>query len=158
MKTATVHELKKELEFRSHAELLSLCLRLSKFKKENKELLSYLLYEAHDEESYIASIKELIDLEFEQINVKSFFYIKKTCRKILRMVKKFIRYSNIKETEVALLLYFCYKLKNLKPNIFNNTVLSNMYNRQLFLAKKTLKTLHTDLQYDYQIEIDDLEA
>ena len=41
MKPATVHQLKRELQTRTPDELLQLCLRLAKFKKENKELLTY---------------------------------------------------------------------------------------------------------------------
>ena len=56
MKTATVKELKQELSHKSSAELLEICLNLSKFKKENKELLTYILYEADYEEGYIKSV------------------------------------------------------------------------------------------------------
>ena len=42
MKAATVKEIKTELENLSPAALLPLTLRLAKFKKENKELLTYL--------------------------------------------------------------------------------------------------------------------
>ena len=38
MKTASVKEIRTELKQRSNDELLELCLQLSKFKKENKEL------------------------------------------------------------------------------------------------------------------------
>ena len=95
---------------------MELCLQLSKFKKENKELLTYLLFEAHNEEGYIESVKEQIDELFENINTKSYFYIRKSVRKILTLTKKFIRYSKKTETEVELLLYFCTKLKNFKPS------------------------------------------
>ena len=44
MKAAGVKEIKKELNDRSKEELAELCLKLSKFKKENKELLTYLLF------------------------------------------------------------------------------------------------------------------
>ena len=54
MKTATIKELKQELSHKSSAELLEICLNLSKFKKENKELLTYILYEADYEEGYIS--------------------------------------------------------------------------------------------------------
>ena len=57
MKTATVKEIKTELTHRSTQELIELCLRLSRFKKENKELLTYLLFESTHEEGYIESIK-----------------------------------------------------------------------------------------------------
>jgi len=39
MKTATVHEIKQELVATKPGDLVELCLRLARFKKENKELL-----------------------------------------------------------------------------------------------------------------------
>ena len=157
MKTATVRELKEELSHRSASELLELCLRLSKFKKENKELLTYLLYESSDESRYIESVKkEMLEL-FGQINTKSYFYIKKSARKILRLIKKYIRYSKKKETEVELLIFFCSELKKIRPSIKNNVTLQNMFNRQISLIRKTILSLHEDLQYDYELEISNLE-
>ncbi|MEL6976919.1 MAG: hypothetical protein AAGL29_16260, partial [Bacteroidota bacterium] len=81
MKAATVSQLKKELQYRNPEELLELCLRLSKFKKENKELLTYLLFEAHNEEGYIRTVQEELDEMFSEINTNSYFYIKKSVRK-----------------------------------------------------------------------------
>ena len=157
MKAVTVHQLKKELLTSTHDELIELCLRLSKFKKENKELLTYLLFESTDESGYIESVKNEIDMQFAAINTNSYFYIKKSVRKILRLIKKFSRYSLKKETEVELLLYFCQKLQELKPTIKKNTTLMNIYARQVFAIKKIVGTLHDDLKYDYQIQIDALE-
>lgn len=156
MKAVTVKKIKDELSYKNSNELIELCLRLSKFKKENKELLTYLLFESSSEELYIESVKEQIDDLFDQININSYFYIRKSVRKILTLTKKFIRYSQKKETEVELLIYFCQKLKNFKPSIKNSVRLQNVYNRQVESIKKTLKTLHEDLQYDYQLEIDEL--
>ncbi len=156
MKAASLKEIKTELNHRSTQELLELCLRLSKFKKENKELLTYLLFESADEEAFIQSIKDKVDTDFETINTKTFFYIKKSIRKILRELKKFIRYSQNKETEVELLLYFCEKLKDFKPSIKRNTTLTNLYNRQIDYISKKVKTLHEDLQYDYEAELEEL--
>ena len=68
MKAVSVVTIKKELKHRSAEELLELCLRLSKFKKENKELLTYLLFEAHDESGYIETVKAEINQQFEEIN------------------------------------------------------------------------------------------
>jgi len=158
MKAASLKEIKTELNHRSTQELLELCLRLSKFKKENKELLTYLLFESEDEQSFIQSIKAKIDADFEAINTKTFFYIKKSVRKILRELKKFLRYSQNKETEVELLLYFCEKLKEFKPSIKRNTTLTNLYNRQLEFISKKIKTLHEDLQYDYELELENLKS
>lgn len=156
MKTATVRELKQELSNQSHTELLELCLRLSKFKKENKELLTYLLYEADHEDGFIEGVKSEIEEQFSLININSYFYIKKSVRKILRMVKKYIRYSKNKETEVELLIYFCYELKKMRPSMKNNVSLHNIFNRQINLIRKTITGLHEDLQYDYEMELEEL--
>ncbi len=153
MKAASLKDIKTELKHHSAEELLDLCIHLVKSKKENKELLTYLLFESTDEEAYIQSIKNKMDADFEAINTKTFFYIKKSVRKILKEIKKFIRYSQNKETEVELLIYFCRKLKDFKPSISRNTALTNLYNRQLDYIRKKINTLHEDLQYDYNLEL-----
>jgi len=157
MKTATVRELKNELQYRSQTELVELCLRLSKFKKENKELLTYLLFEQSDEDAFILGVKQEIVADFTLINRNSYFYIKKSVRKILRNTKKYIRYSKKKETEVELLLYFCAELKDMRPNYKNNVSLVNIFNRQVLSIEKAIATLHEDLQYDYGMELQKLE-
>jgi hypothetical protein len=156
MKAVSVREIKKELNTLSHQEIQELCLRLSRFKKENKELLTYLLFESEHENGYIESVKNYMDTEFELINTNSYFYIRKSVRKILRNVKKYILYSQKKETEVELLLYFCKKLIHFKPSITKSTQLVNTYNRQILLAKKSIETLHEDLQYDYNILLEEM--
>ena len=156
MKAATIAQLKKELQFRSQDEILQLCLRLARFKKENKELLTYLLFEAGNEGGYIETVKLEIDEMFSDINTNSFFYIKKSVRKILRTLKKYIRYSGNKETEVELLLYFCQKLNDFTPSIHQNVTLQNLYNRQLDHVQKKLPVLHEDLQYDFEIVLEEL--
>jgi len=156
MKAVTVKELKTELSTHTHKEVLELCLRLSKFKKENKELLTYLLFESSNEAAYISNIKTEIDQQFELINTKTYYLIKKSIRKILRSTKKYIRYSKKKETEVELLLYFCKKLRDFKPSIKHNKALTNLYKREIEAIKKKLTALHEDLQYDYGIELQEI--
>ncbi|MFY0714223.1 hypothetical protein J1D01_11130 [Seonamhaeicola sp. NFXS20] len=156
MKAVSQKEIKQELNTLSHKEIQTICLRLARFKKENKELLTYLLFESHNEAGYITSVKQYIDEEFNLINTDSYYYIRKSVRKILRNIKKFVRYSQNKETEVELLLYFCEKLKHFKPSISKSTQLQNMYNRQLQLAKKHITTFHEDLQYDYNLILEEL--
>lgn len=156
MKAVTVKQLKDELSHKSANELKELCLHLSKFKKENKELLTYLLFESHNEEQYIQSVNNQTDILFTEINTKSYFYIRKSVRKILTLTKKFIRYSKKKETEVALLLHFCQRLKEFKPSINKSPRLLATFDRQIILTKKAIATLHEDLQYDYQLELNEL--
>ena len=157
MKAASIVELRKELEHLDKEKLKQLCLRLSRFKLENKELLTYLLFESEDESSYIQSIKDQLDTLFLDINTNSYFYVKKSIRKILRRIRKFARYSNQPETEVELLLYFCLKMQDIKPSIFKNKTLTNIYNRQIESAQKKTKKLHEDLQYEYNLQIEDLK-
>ena len=157
MKAVSLTEIKKELKHLSNEELVQLCLRLSKFKKENKELLTYLLFESHNEDGFIENIKSYIDEQFELINTNSYFYIKKSVRKILRNIKKFARYSLKKETEVELLLYFCKKLKTFQPSIKHNVTLTNIFDRQILHTQKIVSALHEDLQYDYNLLLEELK-
>jgi hypothetical protein len=156
MKTASLKELKTELEARSNKELIELCLSLSKFKKENKELLTYLLYESENEDAFIKGVKEEIDVEFQEMNKTKLFFMKKTVRKVLRLVKKYIRYSKKKETEIELLLHFCTKLKDLKPSVFGDISMVNLFQKQKELVTKATSYLHEDLQYDYSMELEKL--
>jgi len=155
MKSATVREIKKELQERSPKEILELCLRLSRFKKENKELLTYLLFEASDEAMYIESVKEEIDEKFEKVNRKSPYFVKKSIRTILNHTKKYIRYSQNKETELELLIYFIQKLKSFQPSIHRNRKVETIYLRLIQECKKKTALLHEDLQYDYYRELED---
>lgn len=156
MKAVTIKQLKDELSHKSSNELKELCLHLARFKKENKELLTYLLFESHNEDGYIESIKLQMDELFSDINTKSFFYVRKSVRKILSLTKKFIRYSKKKETEAELLLYFCKKLKEMKPSINRSQRLQNVFNSQIKMIKKAIEKLHEDLQYDFQLELNNL--
>jgi hypothetical protein len=153
MKTATIQELKQELLAVNQPKLLELCLRLAKFKKENKELLTFLLFEAHDEEAYINSVKELIDEGFTEVPKPNLYLTKKTLRKILRITNRYIKYAGSKQTEAALLIYFCQKMKVSGIPYAKSTVLNNLYEQQLKKINTALKTLHEDLQYDYLREV-----
>lgn len=158
MKTASIKQIKDELKHRSPEEYMELVLRLSRFKKENKELLTYLLFEAHDEATFIEGVKQEMDKDFEQINTASPFYIKKSLRKIIRKIRKYSRYSNQKETEVELMIYFARQIKDMKPDIMQYPNLLKIYQQQLIGIKNKLPKLHEDLQYDFQVELDDLKA
>jgi len=139
-------------------ELRDLCLRLARFKKENKELLTYLLFESSDEASYVESVKKEIDLQFEQVNRKSYYFIKKGLRRILLNTGKYARYSHNKKTEVDLLIYYCSKLKKFTPSIQRNAALRNLYLRQIASIREKIGSLHEDLQYDYELEVEALNA
>src|SRR6478752_2756331 len=111
MKSASLSEIKKELKILTPDQVLELCMRLAKYKKDNKELLNYLLFEAQDENSYINSIKAEMDEEIENLNKSNLYLSKKTIRKVLRTANKYIKYSGSKQTEVEILIHFCKTLK-----------------------------------------------
>jgi len=126
MKALSLKQIKDELKHREPLELIEIVLSLSKFKKENKELLTYLLFEADNEDGYIESVKSEITEQFTLINTKNYYFMKKGARKILTNTKKFIRYSKKKETEIA------------------------------DMIKKAIAKLHEDLQYEYNLELKEL--
>jgi len=156
MKAASVKELKTALNGCPPEELMEICLRLAKFKIENKELLTYLLFEAGNEVAYRQEVKHYITMQFEGISTPNYYYVKKSVRKILRNVKKYIRYSKQKETNAELLLHFCTELKKSYPDMQRSQALLNIYSRQVVALQKIMATLHEDLQYDYQQELNNL--
>ncbi len=156
MKTASIHELKLELSNIPAEQLTDLCIRLAKFKKENKELLTYLLFEAFDEQAYIENIKAAMLEQFEEINTSNMYFVKKSLRKILRTLNKYIRYTGSAETEVKLLLFFCTKLQNSEIPIEKNLVIKNIYHNQLKKISKSIASMHEDLQYEYTRELEEL--
>jgi hypothetical protein len=149
MRTATIHELKQELTNIPPAQLAELCLRLVKFKKENKELLTYLLFEANDKQHYTDSVKKEIDEQFVDINSRNLYFAKKTIRKILRITNKHIRYTSSKEVEAELLLYFCVTLNQSGIPFKKSTALANLYASQVKKITAAVQTMHEDLQYEY---------
>lgn len=156
MKSASISEIKKELLGMPPKQLTEIVLRIAKYKKENKELLSYLLFEADDEEAFIQAIKDEMEQQFSEINKGHIYYAKKGLRKVLRFTNKFIKYSGIKETEVQLLMHYIHLLKKSGINYKRYTDLSNLYDRQIDKIQKAISKLHEDLQFDYQSEINKL--
>ncbi len=157
MKTATIQELKQELQGVAQAKLLDLCLRLAKFKKDNKELLTYLLFESHDEEAYISSVKELMDEGFTELPKATVYLTKKSLRKTLRITNKYIRYSGSKQVEAVLLIYFCRLMKESGIPFRKKAPLENIYEGQLKKVRSALEKLHEDLQFDYLKQVEALE-
>ena len=156
MKSASLAQIRKELKYLSEDDLRELCLRLARFKIDNKELLTYCLFEAEHEESYIASVGDYINSAFDEINTNNFYYIRKSIRKILKQLRKFIRYSGKKETEFLIHLKFTKALLDLKPSIFKNNSLTNLYMREIKLLKTILLKLHEDLQFEYKMELEEI--
>ena len=149
MKPATIHELSKDLENRTNEDLIVLVLRMAKFKKENKELLTYLLRQSDNEARYIEQLKQEISSQFLLINTSSIYFAKKGLRKVLRYMDRFIRYSGNKETEVELRIHYCIELKNSDIKMDRSILIINLYNRQIDKIRKGIAVLHEDLRFDF---------
>lgn len=157
MKAASISELKYELASLTPKQMLDVCLRLAKYKKENKELITYLLFEAHDEEAFVKSIRKDVEEQFRAMNSSNIYLAKKSIRKILRTINKFIRYSGSKQTEAELRIHYCTTLEKSGIAFRKSPVLCNLYNNQLNKIEAAIATLHEDLQFDYLKEMNGLK-
>jgi hypothetical protein len=156
MNSATISILKQELKLRPPEQLIAACIRLAKYKVENKELLTYLLFESENETMFIQSIKEEMEKEFAAINRSNFYLAKKSIRRLLKINNKYIRFSAQKTTEVELRLHFCRQLRKYGYYENKDTALDRMYLRQMDNIRKVLLRLNEDLQFDYGRELKSL--
>lgn len=156
MQASSLATLKKELQTLTPPELVNVCMRLAKYKKENKELLHYVLFEAHHEQQYITEVKREMDELFLEVNTSHVYYAKKTIRKILRVANKHAKYSAEPQTAIELLLHFIRGLRQLDQVLYSSNQLMNMYAAQLKRIRKELVKLHEDIQYDYEKELTEL--
>jgi hypothetical protein len=156
MKPCSLKDIKSDLKNASHEELLELTLRLVRFKKDNKELISYLLYESENDMLFIESYKAEMDEAFAQINRSSFFFIRKGIRKILSLAKKNIRYAQKKQIEIELLLHFCKLMVEFRPKINHNKVLTNTLETQVRMIRKAISSVDEDLQHDCTVLLDEI--
>ena len=155
MKASSISELKKELHELPAKQLVELCLHLAKYKKDNKEFLDYLLFQAHDKPSFVSAVKTEIDGHFEELKTQAnLYYVKKSLRKLLRLITKYCKYIGDKALGADLHIYFCQKMKASGIPYHKSQLLINMYEQQLKKINTLISSLHEDLQQDY---LNDLE-
>ncbi len=158
MKSASLAEIRKELKSLSKEEVTALCEKLAKYKRDNKEYLNYLLFDSVDEDSYAQRIKHDVAEAFNATNTSGFYLAKKSIRRALRIATKYIKYSEKKETEVDVLLFFCEEMNSLDMNWKRSKVLVNLYNRQVIKIKKLYSELHEDLQFEFSARVEQLST
>lgn len=153
--TYGLKEIKAELKHMSSTQLADLCLRMVKYKKENKELLAYLLFEAYDQQAFINSIKAESGLMYSQLSSQS-YQMAKNIRKILRFINKQIKFMGSKQGEVELLLQFCKDFLDYADRRASYKPLRQILTRQLTKVRTVIGKLEEDLQFDYQQEYNEL--
>lgn len=147
--------LKKELALRSEKELLDICIRLAKLKKENKEMLAYLLYEAEDPLNYAERVKEELDEHFNVLSTSQYLAVKQL-RKALKLIPKYVRFTASKQGELELHLYFINRFIEKVESGINWKPLQQLLYRSVHKSRQLINKLHEDLQYDYKDEYNTL--
>jgi DNA polymerase III gamma/tau subunit len=149
--TESLTTLKKELTQRSEKELMEICIRLAKLKKENKEMLAYLLYEAEDPLNYAERVKEEIEDHFDSLSTAQYQSVKQL-RKTLRLITKYVRFTASKQGELELQLHFIRQfIENIEPGV-SWAPLQQLLFRTVNKSRQLIGKLHEDLQYDYKDE------
>ncbi len=155
MDVSSLQEVKQELQELSPKELLELCISLAKYKKDNKEYLGYLLFQSKDTDGFILQVKAEIDNHFVELKTqKNLYYIKKSLRKLLRILNKYCKYMGNKSATAEVLIYFLLKIKQAYIPIDKSVRLVNMFNAQVKKIRSVTASLHEDLQSDYLKELD----
>lgn len=150
-----LQDIKKEIQHLSTEQIAELCLRLVRYKKENKELLAYLLFEASDEQSFVEKVKAEVGFMMSQLPSHSYL-ASKSVRKVLRLISKYVKFIASKPAEIELMLNFCF---NYLQYINRNTSykpLRMILIRQVQKINTAIKKLHEDLQFDYSYEYNKL--
>jgi hypothetical protein len=137
-------------------ELKALCLRLARFRLENKELLSFLLFDEDNPAAFIAQVKQEMQQQFAHMNPTHIYLAKKSLRKAARTLDKYIRFAASRQTEVELRLFFCLLMKDSRAGFMHYAATAGLYQRQVGRIQKALLTLHEDLQYDYGQQLGEL--
>jgi len=154
MEPASLAEIKKTLALMDRDELLAACVRLARFKKDNKELLAYMLFLSKDEQGYANYLCGIIDGHFDESPNAH----KKTLRKIIRWMNKCLRFSGVKETEYQVRMHFCQSLRNSETPFRKHRVMWNMYAGQIKKIRKAIEKFHDDIKRDLERDISKLET
>ncbi len=147
-----LQDIKKELQHLSTPQLADLVLRLARHKKENKELLAYLLFVANDEVDFIEQSKhELVMMFYAMPSLP--YNAAKVLRKILRLITKLSRFSGSKNVEINLLINFCLNYLEFVPGKVNYKPIRAIFTRQIEKIIKLIEKLHEDVQADYLADL-----
>lgn len=148
MRVEKLSDIKKELRSLNTEALTEICLRLAKYKKDNKELLSYLLYDADNPLNYAEEVKSTLLINFQNLN-RSSYTSTKEIRKIVRLLAKHAKYTGSKEVEIELLLWFGTCFLEYADTHSSHKPLLTIFSRQIEKIRRILPKLHEDLQFDY---------
>lgn len=155
MESPKLNNIRKELNHLPKEVLAEYCLKIAKYKTENKEFLNYLLFYSDNNELYIAEIKKLLDEGFAGLPYSD-YTATKVLRKLTRLMNKHIKFIGNKAQELELALYFCHLfIEESSPKTHHKPLIALLF-RQLKRIEKLIPKLDEDLQFDFQHEFDTL--
>jgi len=158
LQSASIQDIKKELETRSNKEVIAYCLTLAKYKKDSKEFLGYLLFDSSDPSLFSVKVKTEVDEQFSVLKAeKNLYFTKKSLRKILRLVMRYSRYASDNALTAEWLIHFCTRLNESGIPYRESQVLVNMYQNQLKKIETLVYGMHEDLQQDYSRDLEALQ-
>lgn len=148
MHSASIDTIKTELKQLPPRQVLELLLRLARFKKENKELLTYILFESANESDYVEQVKKEIAEEMEEIDGLPGYQYKKQFRKIQRKINKPIKYMGNKSATAELYLHMVKMISEKKKTIYLATFLEKTVQQYIVKIEKLLPGIEDDLATD----------
>ncbi|MCC8407599.1 hypothetical protein LJ707_01560 [Mucilaginibacter sp. UR6-1] len=146
--TYGLQNIKKELQHLQPAQMADLLLRLARHKKENKELLAYLMFEANNEAAFVEQVKAEVGFAFSQLPSQSYFAAK-ALRKILRLINKYVKFMASKTAEIELLINFGENYLQYADRKTSYKPLRMILIKQLEKIRNNINKLHEDIKHDH---------
>lgn len=149
MTTIKLQLQKKEIAKLDAKTLANICIRLAKYKIENKEFLNYLLFHSYDNQPYIENLKLDITSAFLSFNQNDYLNSKVLKGLLLRLNKQ-LKFIADKNREVEIVTEFCLAfINNVSVRCYYAGLMQILY-RQFVRLQKVVGKLDEDLQFDYK--------
>lgn len=152
MTTIKLQNQKKEIAKLDAKTLAEICIRLAKYKTENKEFLNYLLFHSYDNQPYIDEIKSDITNTFLSFNQNDYLN-SKVLKGLLTRLNKQLKFIADKNREAEIVTEFCLAfIANVSVRCYYAGLMQVLY-RQFVRLQKVVGKLDEDLQFDYKEDI-----
>jgi hypothetical protein len=140
--------LKQELQEQDRKNLMELCLQLARFRQENKELITFLLFHSHQPLTYADEYKIMIEEPFDKFLMNP-YYLAKGIRKSFRLIGRYAKITKSKEGECELYLHLARLFEERIQGRLVHKALIILLERALKKAFNLIVKMHEDYQMDY---------
>ncbi len=143
---------KKEITKLDAKTLADICIKLAKYKTENKEFLNYLLFHSYDNQPYIDELKLEINNTFSALKFNDYAHFK-LIKVLLLRINKHLKFIGDKNQEAEIVAQFCNTfMANVSVRSYYNGLIQILF-RQFVRLQKIVGKLDEDLQFDYKDDI-----